>query len=136
MGEPTIKELLSHLIRMREREVEVTKQRDKTFDAILACLLRQEKAANARGEQLETWKIQNPHTAASCKRAADALSKAVNENMDRMAEELIDKGEDLENQFTLDDIADRFGPRVQHLNVLLQVLGQLSSHTSGRASHA
>ncbi|MEX2140892.1 MAG: hypothetical protein WD894_16630 [Pirellulales bacterium] len=81
-----------------------------------------------RQAELGQWKQANPRLARSCKLAADALSKVQAEFLDSLTREVNDTAEDMmDGEFVLNEFIDRFGPRLAHLNGVLQVLSQLSS---------
>ena len=58
-----------------------------------------------------------PRRSRKCRRNSSKLTDEVNSN----AEELLD------GEFVLNEFIDRFGPRLAHLNGVIQVLAQLSS---------
>ena len=69
--------------------------------------------------------------ARSCRLAAEALSKVQTEYLNSLTDEITDNYETLrDGEFMLNEFVDRFGPRLAHLNGLLQVLSQLSSTPS------
>jgi hypothetical protein len=81
-----------------------------------------------RQAELGQWKQANPRLARSCKVAADALGKVQAEFLDNLTREISDTAEDmLDGDFVLNEFIDRYGPRLAHLNGVLQVLSQLSS---------
>ncbi len=84
-----------------------------------------------RANELEQWRQANPHLAKRCRKAAEALSKIQTEFLYRVTEEIED-GYDglLDGEFFLSEFVDRFGPRMAHLNGLVQVMAQLSSDPS------
>ena len=50
------------------------------------------------------------------------------EYLDRMTDEINDTSDDMvEGEFLLNEFVDRYGPRLAHLNGVIQVLAQLSS---------
>jgi hypothetical protein len=50
------------------------------------------------------------------------------EFLDRMTEEINDTSEEMvDGDFVLNEFIDRYGPRLAHLNSVIQVLAQLSS---------
>jgi len=84
-----------------------------------------------RATELGQWKQANPHLARNCRLAAEALSKVQTEYLTNLTEEITDNFETLrDGEFMLNEFVDRFGPRMAHLNGLLQVLSQLSSTPS------
>ena len=85
-------------------------------------------AQKQRAVELGQWKQANPHLARSCRAAAEALSKIQTEFLDSLTQEVRDNYDALlDGEFMLNEFVDRFGPRLAHLNGLLQVLSQLSS---------
>jgi hypothetical protein len=81
-----------------------------------------------RASELGQWKQANPHLARNCRAAAEALGKVQTEFLQSMTTEINDNYEALlEGEFMLNEFVDRFGPRLAHLNGLLQILAQLSA---------
>jgi len=92
-------------------------------------------AANKqRADELQQWKDANPQLAKSCHRAAEALSRVQTRFLDMLTEEIEDTEEHLiEGEYMLNEFVDRFGPRLAHLNGVLQVLAQLGeTETAGQ----
>ena len=89
-----------------------------------------------RANELGQWKQANPHLARSCRMAAEALSKVQTEYLANLTQEINENFETLrDGEFMLNEFVDRFGPRLAHLNGLLQVLSQLSSTPSPANTH-
>lgn len=85
-------------------------------------------AQKQRASELQQWKDANPHLARSCQRAAEKLSRVQAEFLETLTEEIDDQEENLvEGEYMLNEFVDRFGPRLAHLNGVLQVLAQLGS---------
>ena len=85
-------------------------------------------AQRQRAVELGQWKQANPGLARSCRMAAEALSRIQTEYLETLTEEIGDNFETLrDGEFMLNEFVDRFGPRIAHLNGLLQVLSQLSA---------
>ena len=81
-----------------------------------------------RATELGQWKQANPHLARSCRIAAESLGKVQTEFLNSLTREVNENFECLlDGEFMLNEFVDRFGPRLAHLNGLLQVLSQLSS---------
>ncbi len=81
-----------------------------------------------RAHELGQWKQANPRLARNCRAAAEALGKIQTEFLDSLTREIGDSHENLmEGEFMLNEFVDRFGPRMAHLNGLLQVLSQLGA---------
>ena len=63
-----------------------------------------------------------------CREAAETLSNVQTEFLRGLTEEITESAEDfLEGDFLLNEFVDRYGPRLAHLNGVLQVLSQLST---------
>ena len=81
-----------------------------------------------RASELGQWKQANPRLARNCRSAAEALGKVQTEFLQSLTQEINDNYENLlEGEFMLNEFVDRFGPRMAHLNGLLQILSQLSA---------
>ena len=80
-----------------------------------------------RSQELQQWRQANPGLVRSCRRAADALGRVQTEFLRTMTREVNDNADALaDGDFLLSEFVDRFGPRMAHLNGILQVLAQLS----------
>lgn len=88
-----------------------------------------------RAQELSQWKDSNPALARSCRSAAEALAHVQTEFLSRLAEEATDNSEAMaDGEFMLTEFVDRFGPRLAHLNGVLQVLAQLGAATPSNSS--
>lgn len=88
-------------------------------------------AHKQRHQELGAWKEQNPRLAANCKAAAETLAKVQTQFLQTITEEVSMSDEALvDSEFMLSEFVDRFGPRLAHLNGILQVLSQLGAGTS------
>ncbi len=85
-------------------------------------------AQKQRNTELGQWKQANPRLARSCRLAADALNKVQTQFLESMTAEVNENAEELlDGEFLLNEFVDRFGPRLAHLNGVIQVLAQLSA---------
>lgn len=85
-------------------------------------------AHRQRSNELGQWKQANPHLARNCRMAAEALGKVQAEFIGSLTAEVNANYENLlDGEFMLTEFIDRFGPRMAHLNGLLQVLSQLGA---------
>lgn len=96
---------------------------------LLEELVHQQVAVNKqRANELQQWKNANPDLARSCRRAAETLSRVQTQFLDVLTDEIADSEDHLiEGEYMLNEFVDRFGPRLAHLNGVLQVLAQLGS---------
>lgn len=85
-------------------------------------------AQRQRNHELGAWKEQNPKLAKNCKTAAETLAKVQTQMLTTITGEVIMSDDALlDSDFMLNEFVDRFGPRLAHLNGILQVLAQLGS---------
>ena len=90
-----------------------------------------------RVQELGQWKQANPRLARNCRAAAEALGKVQTEFLNSLTREIGDNFENLiEGDFMLNEFVDRFGPRMAHLNGILQVLSQLAAQIRPAPEHA
>lgn len=81
-----------------------------------------------RTSELGQWKQANPELARGCRQAAETLSLVQTEFLQHLTEEVANNRDTLmDSDFMLNEFVDRYGPRLAHLNGVLQVLSQLSS---------
>jgi hypothetical protein len=107
---------------------DVLAAQDRTNEILeeLVCIMGTQQ--KQRAQELHQWRHANPQLAESCRSAAEALSRVQVEYLDRITEEINDTADDLaDGEFMLNEFVDRFGPRLAHLNGMIQVLAQLSS---------
>lgn len=110
--------LLRELLAAQDRQNELLEEMIGQFNTV------QKQRANELGQ----WKQANPHLARSCRMAAEALGKVQTEFLESLTAEVTANYENLlDGEFMLNEFIDRFGPRMAHLNGLLQVLSQLSA---------
>ncbi len=102
-------------------------------NALLEKLLTQQASQqNQRSGELDQWKEANPELARNCRSAAETLSRAQTEFLEQLTTDVCDSDETLlDSNFMLGEFVDRYGPRLAHLNGVLQVLSQLSSSPAG-----
>jgi hypothetical protein len=81
-----------------------------------------------RLSELQQWKDANPRLSRACRRAAETLSKVQSQFLENLTQEVSQNEESLvDGEFMLNEFVDRYGPRMAHLNGVLQVLAQLGS---------
>jgi hypothetical protein len=81
-----------------------------------------------RNAELGQWKQANPRLAKACRSAAESLSKVQAEFLETLTDEVNSTADELlDGDFLFNEFIDRFGPRLAHLNGVIQVLAQLSS---------
>jgi hypothetical protein len=102
---------------------EVLAAQDRTNEILEELVGIMASAHKQRLQELHQWKNANPRLAESCREAAEALSRVQVEYLERMTEEINDTAEDMAcGEFLMNEFVDRFGPRLAHLNGVIQVL--------------
>lgn len=92
-------------------------------------------AQRQRSNELHNWKEANPVLARRCRAAAEALSQVQTEFLHNVTSEVQENHENMmDGEFVLNEFVDRYGPRLAHLNGVLQLLSQLSGKP-GPAEH-
>jgi uncharacterized protein involved in exopolysaccharide biosynthesis len=92
-------------------------------------------AQRQRATEIGQWKEAHPELARNCRRAAETLSRVQSEFLRNLTDEIVENEETLaDGDFMLHEFVDRFGPRLAHLNGVLQVLSQLSTIPSSSNS--
>ena len=90
-----------------------------------------------RVAELNQWKEANPKLAESCRYATETLSKVQTQFLQNITAEVFENEESLnDSDFMLNEFVDRFGPRLAHLNGVLQVLSQLSAAPPQQAANS
>lgn len=120
-------ELLREVLAAQDRTNEI-------LEELVGVMATQQKQ---RAQELHQWRSANPQLAESCREAAELLSRVQVEYLERITEEISDTAEDMvDGEFMLNEFVDRFGPRLAHLNGVIQVLAQLSSTPSATTQQA
>lgn len=115
-GRGEAESLLRRLLQQQERQTELLEQ----------LLLQQQSAQQQRQRELEQWKSAHPRLSRACRRAAESLSRVQAQFLEDLTDQ-VDAQEDalMAGDFMLTEFVDRFGPRLAHLNGVVQVLAQL-----------
>ncbi len=107
---------------------EVLAAQDRTNDILEELVGVMAGVHKQRSQELHQWKKANPRLAKTCSEAAESLSRVQVDYLERITEEINDGADDMiHGEFLLNEFVDRFGPRLAHLNGVIQVLAQLSS---------
>ena len=107
---------------------EMIKAQDRQNELLEEMLQQINSAQRQRASELGQWKQSNPYLARQCREAAESLSNVQTNFLRSLTEEISEHADDLmDGEFMLNEFVDRYGPRLAHLNGVLQVLSQLSS---------
>ena len=110
--------LLRELLDAQERQTELLEEVSQQLTA----------AQKQRASELVQWKEANPSLARNCRQAVETLSRMQTQFLENLTEEVKDNEDCLvDGDFMMNEFVDRFGPRLAHLNGVLQVLSQLST---------
>ena len=122
-GKIDANELIVALLRQM---VENQKRELKLLEDISGHLVSAQKQ---RQSELTLWKEANPVLANKCRVATETLAKVQTQFLQSLTEDVAFNEENLvDSDYMLNDFVDRYGPRLAHLNGVLQVLSTLSSN--------
>ncbi len=117
----SVKDVLHQMVAAQDRQNELLEELIEQMGA----------SQRQRSAELAQWKQSNPRLARRCREAAEVLGKVQSAFLEAVTEEISDNAEDLvDGEFVLNEFVDRFGPRLAHLNGVLQVISQLSANGS------
>lgn len=109
-------ELLTNILSSLDRQNEL-------MEELVGHLCQQQRQ---RSQELNQWRAANPALVRNCRRAAETLSQVQTSFLRSLTTEVNDNGEALgDGDFMLNEFVDRYGPRMAHLNSVLNVLAQL-----------
>lgn len=110
---------------------------DRTNELLEELVDQMGAAQRQRANELGQWKEANPVLAKKCRAAAEALGKVQTEFLENLTFEVRDNYDNLiDGEFVLNEFVDRYGPRLAHLNGVLQLLSQLSAVPQPAGSEA
>ena len=122
-----VTELLRQLVVGQDRQNELLEDMVEQMNA----------GQRQRAAELGQWKEANPLLARRCRAAAEALGQVQTEFIENLTYEVNENYEGMmDGEFVLNEFVDRFGPRLAHLNGVLQLLSQLSSMPGSHNSQA
>jgi len=118
------------LINVSRQLLEAQQRQNQLLDQLLQVnkqVLQANNQANAqRQSELTQWRNAHPHLVRSCKQALETLSVVQTEFLQNLANEVEDSKDALsESDYVFSEFLDRYGPRMAHLNGVLQVLTHL-----------
>lgn len=117
-GAAEVTQILEQILAAQDRQNELLEE----------MMSQMNSAQRQRAAELNQWKQANPQLASTCRKAAETLSQVQSEFLHALTSEVEDNGHAMmDGEFMLTEFVDRFGPRLAHLNGVLQVLSQLSS---------
>lgn len=118
-GQDDVAAILQQLVAGQDRQNELMEEMIEQMHA----------SQRQRSNELSQWKDANPLLARRCRAAAEALSQVQTEFLQTLTIDVNDNHEEMmDSEFVLNEFVDRYGPRLAHLNGVLQLLSQLSLH--------
>ncbi|MCU0717359.1 MAG: hypothetical protein MUD03_14655 [Pirellula sp.] len=120
----------SALIGLTRQLIEMQNRQNVLLEQLLQINKQVLQASNQANQQRQTelnqWRNSHPKLVRSCKNALESLSQVQIDFLQTLADEVEDQKENLaESEYAFNDFLDRYGPRMAHLNGILQVLGHL-----------
>ncbi len=108
------------------RDILVAQDRNNAIlEQLLEHFTLQQKQRRA---ELARWQEAHPKLSQRCKEAAESLGKVQNEFLQSLAGEVNESYETMmDGEFALSEFVDRFGPRMVHINGILQMLAHLGN---------
>ena len=127
---PKSTEIGAALIGLTRQLIEMQTRQNVLLEQLLQInkqvLQSNNQASAQRQTELNQWRNAHPRLVQSCKNALEALSTVQVDFLQTLADEVQEEHETLnESEYAFNDFLDRYGPRMAHLNGILQVLGQL-----------
>ena len=113
--------LLHEMLHVQRQQVELTRE------------LLQFTRENRQRQQaeLEAWQRDNQGVVERCREVLGTLSRIHSALLGDMADHINENEEMLlENDFSMSEFVDRFGPRLHHLSAMLSVFKQVSTPSS------
>ncbi len=117
--------LLRRSVQLQDRTLAAQNRQNELLEELIDQI---GAAGRQKALELAQWKKSNPRLARACKEAAEKLGQIQTDFIDSLSDE-IDVNYDVlqDGDFALGEFVDKFGPRIIHLNSLLQVLAQLGN---------
>ncbi len=112
----TIARLLHDILQVQRQQLELTKE-----------LLQVSKENRQRQQaELEAWQRENQGIVERCREVIGTLSRVHSGMLSDLASHVQENEESLlENEFSVSEFVDRFGPRMHHLSAMLGVMKQV-----------
>jgi exonuclease VII large subunit len=128
---PRPAEVGAALVALTRQLIESQQKQNQLLDQILQVnkqVLQASNQANSqRQNELTQWRNAHPKLVRSCKQALETLSNVQTEFLQTLADEVADSKDALtDSEYVFAEFLDRYGPRMAHLNGVLQVLNHLS----------
>ena len=106
---------------------EILKAQDRQNELLEEMLNHISAGQKQRAQEMQQWKAANADLADRCRQASESLVKVQADFLRTIAFEVNENGDSFEDgEYMLHEFLDKYGPRLVHLNGVIQVLSQLS----------
>jgi exonuclease VII large subunit len=127
---PRPAEVGAALVALTRQLIDSQHKQNQLLDQLLQVnkqVLQASNQANSqRQNELTQWRNAHPRLVRSCKDALETLSTVQSEFLQNLANEVAESKEGLsDSEYVFAEFLDRYGPRMAHLNGILQVLNHL-----------
>lgn len=124
----TVTHPASHAGEQTELLHQILTAMDRNNELLEELVANASAAQRQRVTELNQWRQANPRLAESCRQAAEALAQVQSEFLQSLTDEVCENADAMaDGDFVFNEFVDRFGPRLAHLNGVLQMLSQLST---------
>ena len=118
------------MIALMRQMVDAQNRQNQMIEQLLQInrqVLQNTQQANAqRQNEMNQWRSAHPELVQSCRTALETLSAVQTDFLEKMTAEVEDSQEELvDSEYMFADFLDRYGPRMAHLNGILQILNHL-----------
>lgn len=134
-SEPTVSQPAAVQSEMAALLHQLVEGQDRQNELLEEMVDQMGSAQRQRANELNQWKDANPLLARRCRAAAEALSQVQTDFLQGLTVDVNDSYEDMmDSDYVLNEFVDRYGPRLAHLNGVLQLLSQLSANPTQNTS--
>ncbi|QDT00484.1 tyrosine-protein phosphatase [Adhaeretor mobilis] len=110
---------------------EMLAAQDRTNEILEELVSVMSSQQRQRKQELHRWKNANPQLSKSCHDAAESLGRVQQEYLETLTDEINDSADHMvDGEYFLNEFVDRFGPRLAHLNGMIQVLSHLGNNAT------
>ena len=114
------------MIALMRQLVDAQNRQNQMVEQMLQINRQVLQANTQRQNEMNQWRSANPALVQACRRSLETLSAVQTDFLEKMTSEVEDTQEQLvDSEYMFADFLDRFGPRMAHLNGILQILNHL-----------
>ncbi len=118
------------LIALMRQMVDAQNRQNQMIEQLLQInrqvLQNTQQANSQRQNEMNQWRNAHPELVQACRSSLETLSAVQTDFLAKMTSEVQDSQEELvDSEYMFADFLDRYGPRMAHLNGILQILNHL-----------